>query len=184
MKKTLIIAIGIIIVTAVGFFAWQVINIEPQYKSVNLGISFRYSGNYLVREETLGTGERNRYAIVLIEDTPGNRDILEGKIKDTEGPPTITVSIFQNNLDDYTAESFVKGTSFSNFKLSDGKLAETAVAGEPALRYRATGLYENENVVVARPDFVYMFTVFFNSPADPILSDFEKVLKSARFISE
>lgn len=150
---------------------------QTTYSSPEYGLSFSYSPKYAVAENTL-TGERLQHAVVLFEDTPGNRDILFGSNKGTEGPPTITITMFQNNLDNYTLQSFVERTNFSNFKLSDGNKTEITVAGNPAWRYRASGLYENDNVVVVRPDYVYMFTVFFNSPDDQILKDFDKFLET------
>ncbi|MDZ4226851.1 MAG: hypothetical protein U1D26_00035, partial [Patescibacteria group bacterium] len=96
-------------------------------------------------------------------------------------PPTITITIFQNNLDNYTTRGFVEGTNFSNFKLSDGNTTELSVGGEAGLKYSATGLYENDNVVVALPSYVYMFTAFYNSPTDRIRADFEDVLRSVEF---
>lgn len=59
---------------------------------------------------------------------------------------------------------------------------EIVVGGEPAWRYRATGLYENENVIV-RPEYVYMFTSFFNSPSDEIFKDFNEILETVEFSS-
>lgn len=151
------------------------------YSSEKLGISFGYPGYYFIQEHDESTGERARFSLVLAEDTEENRDVFEGRSPSREGPPTITVGIFQNNLDNYTAQEWINGTSFSNFKLSDGVLSKTAVNNEPALKYRATGLYENENVVIARHNYVYMFTVFYLSPEDKILKDFDVLLESIRF---
>ncbi len=180
MKKILIV---IVLMLLAGAGVWLILNrtSAKTYTSEKLGVSFEYPAGYLINEVDASTGQRNRYSIVLIEDTPSNRDFIAGKMLNTDAPPTITISIYQNNLDHYTLEGFVKSTSFSNFKLSDDKLNETMVAGEPALHYRATGLWENENVVVARPDFVYMFTVFFANPSDKITSDFETILQSVLF---
>lgn len=183
MKKLLLIA-AVILLSIGGL--WLIINNEDsstkEYISEKLGVSFQYPAGYLVKDVDESTGERTRYSIVILEDTPGNRDFFAGQYSEADPPPTITISIYQNNLDHYTLQNFVKGTSFSNFKLSDGELIDTSVANEPALRYRATGLWENENVVVARPDFVYMFTGFFDGPDDALIPLFENILKSVRFL--
>lgn len=158
------------------------VQIEPKfYKSDEFGIQLSYPARYFVAYEKSFTGERNQHAIVLAEDTPENRFLSSDPNSATEGSPTITITLFQNNLDNYSARNFVERTDFSNFKLSNGKTADVTVGGEPGLRYSATGLYENENVVVARPDYVYMFTVFFNAPTDQIVPDFDTVLKSVEF---
>jgi hypothetical protein len=187
MKKINLIAL-IIFFAAIILGIWALsdkVNYElapmNKYSSEKFGISFKYPKNYFLTEIDESSGQRRQYAIVIMEDTPFNRSLVAGEIPDTDGPPTITISLFQNNLDNYTAQSFVEGTSFSNFKLSDGDLKEIKLGGESALRYRATGLWENENVVVALPDYVYMFTVFFDSPDDHLVRDFEGILKSVKF---
>lgn len=180
-KKFLIIAIVVIIVGAFLFFySFKKQVSPPKYSSLEYGLSFSYPQQYMVAENTF-TGERLQHAVVLFENTSENRDIFFGSNKGTEGPPTITITIFQNNLDNYTLQNFVEGTNFSNFKLSDGNKTQIEVAGKPAWRYRATGLYENDNVVIVRPEYVYMFTVFFNTYDDQIRKDFDEILKTVGF---
>jgi hypothetical protein len=155
-----------------------------KYSSEKLGLSFVVPKGYFVaREVDEGNSERKWYSVVLMEDTEESRGFLSGKYQNTEFPPTITIGIFQNNLERYSARQFVEGTSFSNFKLSDGRMTEVSVDGKPGLRYPASGLYENENVVVAMPDFVYMFTVFYNAPTDKNAAAFEEVLGTSNFLS-
>jgi len=186
MKKsfiTIIVLVAIILVAILLFGPIEVERGPTEYKSDQFGLSFSYPETYFVAYEQSTSGERNQQAIVLAEDTPANRALFTDPDSATEGPPTITITIFQNNFDNYTLQSFVEGTNFSNFKMSNGTKTETTVGGQPAWRYRATGLYENENVVVARPDYIYMFTAFFNSPTDSILSDFDEILKTVKFNS-
>ncbi|MCR4330793.1 MAG: hypothetical protein NUV49_02845 [Patescibacteria group bacterium] len=184
MNKMFIVIIGLTVLIGSAFLYPYLINKEQHnasYISSKYGLLFQYPQNYFVALEQTLDGEREQHAIVLAEDTPAVRELFSNPKSATEGPPTITITIFQNNLDRYTLQSFVDGTNFSNFKLSDGKKTETIVGGEIAWRYRATGLYENDNIVVVRPDYVYMFTAFFNSPEDQILKDFDAVLKTVTF---
>lgn len=186
MNKTVITIIAFIALIA-GIFLLLYPATKKQnsasYVSNKHGLSFNYPKNYFVALEKNTDGEREQHTVMLAEDTPAVRELFSNPGFATEFPPTITIRIFQNNLDNYTLQSFVEGTSFSNFKLSDGIKTETTIGGEKAWRYRATGLYENNNVVVARPEYVYMFTAFFNSPDDQILKDFDAVLKTAAFIT-
>ncbi len=177
----------IIIVLAVGTIFYLDKKDSPEklgdkkYQSESFGLEFSYPDNYFIGFEDSFEGERNQHFVVLAEDTTENRRVFAGEEPGREGPPTITVAIYQNNLDNYTAERFIKDTSFSNFKLSDGTLSEVTVGSEKGLRYRATGLYENENVVVARPNYVYMFTAFFLTPEDEIMKNFGSLLSSVKF---
>lgn len=151
------------------------------YQSETFNLSLSYPSNYFIGFQETFEGERRQNFVVLAEDTPENRRVFAGEEPGREGPPTITIAVYQNNLDNYTAKSFVENTNFSNFKLSDGVITEMSVGGEVGLRYHATGLYENENVVIARPDYVYMFTAFYLTLEDEILKNFESLLESIKF---
>ena len=188
MKKTILIFIAL---AFIGLGLWISVGspndvsapTQTPYRSEKLGVAFLVPSGYFVNVVEAGNGERSHSAIVLMEDTKENRDLVTGKAgPGREAPPTITIGVFQNNLDSYTAKTFVEGTGDSNFKLSDGVLTDVVVGGESGLRYRATGLYENENVVVARPAFVYMFSVSYLERNDGMLDRFEQVLKTVEFL--
>lgn len=150
------------------------------YASPSFGIAFSYPEGYFTTV-TDHEGERRQSTITVFEDTPFTRALVNGEAPGTEAPPAISVAIFQNDLDSYTAESFIRDTSYSNFKLSDGTLTPVSVGGVEGFAYRSTGLYESEHIVVARPDFVYMFTVGFHSREDRIIADFRTLIESVEF---
>lgn len=150
------------------------------FASPLFGIAFSYPEGYFTTV-TDHEGERLQSTITIFEDTPFTRALVNGEVPGTEAPPAISVAMFQNDLDNYTAESFVRDNSASNFKLSDGVLTPVSVGGVEGFAYRATGLYESENVVVATPDFVYMFSVGFLTPEDRMLADFETMLANVSF---
>ena len=182
--KFALIAIAAAVVILGAWFLIPGRDVEPvqTYESAALGISFSYSGRYVLLEQDQSTGARTLHVVVLMEDTEENRALVGGESSDgREGPPTITIAIHQNHLDNYTTERFIRDTNFSNFKLSDGKLVPFTAGSEEGLRYHASGLYENENVVVARADFVYMFTVNYLTPEEEIVRDFERVLQTVEF---
>lgn len=182
MKKIipgLLILVGVLL--AVYFVPAKKVTAPHVYSSPKLGFSFTYPDDYFLAYETSATGERDQHALVLVADTAENRAFFANPPEGTEAPPTITISLFQNNLDGYTATSFVEGASASNFKLSDGKTTEVVVGGRPGLRYRATGLYESENVVVAQPNFVYLFTVQMNGVDAETVAAFDSILKTVVF---
>ena len=141
------------------------------YASEDLGVIFQYPDTYTVEERDLGSGQRERRSIVLTakENLPPPQN--------GEGPPTITIEGFQNNLDNYSADTLIQSTNFTNFKLSpDSAITPTSIAGEQALEFRWSGLYEGKSIVVARPDWAYVFSVTFLTPEDAIIGDFEKIL--------
>ena len=147
------------------------------YVSDTLGIKFDYPQNYILDERNTGSGARGRYTISLFEDTPGNRALLNGEVQG-EGPTSISVDIFQNDLDKENAYKWVTGNANSNFKLGNGELASTTVSGIAALDYTWSGLYEGRSKVVSTPNYIYMFSVTRLNPDDQILKDFETVIDS------
>jgi hypothetical protein len=89
-----------------------------------------------------------------------------------EGPPAITIDIYQNNLDKQTTEGWIRNSRESNFKLGEGRLASTTISGFPALSYRWSGLYEGSTIVLAEPNLIYAFTVTYLEMGAPIVQDF------------
>lgn len=157
---------------------------EKQLSLPNYGLSFEYPSKYFLEQRKTGNGERDRYSIILTEDTEANRQIREGQGPPTEGPVSINIDIYQNNLDGLTAEQWIKNSSFSNFKLSpDEKISTTTVSGRPALAYRWSGLYEADNIVVATNDYIYSFVVTYIDPAEQIRKDFNTVLGSVNLFT-
>lgn len=191
MLKKIIILLGLLVVVGALYFSPLKQSIQNntidkntnQYSSEKIGLGFNYPKNYFLEERDESSGLRNRYSLVLAEDTEENRRVFSGQEPGREGPTTITISVFQNNLDHYTAERWITGVNDSNFKLATGSTSSLTVGGEPAITYNATGLYENKNVIIARPNFIYMFTVFYNTPSDQIIKDFEALLETVKFSS-
>jgi hypothetical protein len=150
---------------------------EKTYSNAKYGISFQYPYTYELSVRLgEGSAERERYSITLIrkEDLPPPQG--------GEGPPAITIEIFQNNLDNQTTEGWIRNSSFSNYKLSsnEGILASTTVDGEPALSYRWSGLYEGTTIAVAQQDWVYAFSVTYLEMGADIIQDFVQIMKTVK----
>ena len=151
---------------------------ELFYSNAAYNISFSYPSAYILSEmEVPGNEERAHYAITLMrkEDMP----LPEAG----EGPPSITINVYQNNSDVQTAEEWIRNSSESNVRLGEGVLTSTTISGLPALSYRWSGLYEGTTIVRAQPDFVYAFTVTYLEMGAPIVQDFVAIRDSVR-ISE
>lgn len=144
------------------------------YQNSTYGISFKYPDTYVVQEREVGNSERYHYAITLVD-----KIALKNLPQASEGPPTINIDIFQNDLDNLAPENWVKNTNESNFKISlDGVLTATSIAGSDAVSYFWDGLYRGQSVVTAHGKNMYMFTVTYNATGDPIRADFSQMLSS------
>ncbi len=151
---------------------------EEQYSSSTFDVRFVYPDYYVLAEKKTGSAERNQYEVTLTADLESARE----SVSPTEGPVSIVVSVYQNDLDNLTAEQFIETTSFSNFKQSpDGVITPVQVAGKQAYWYLWDGLYHGESVVVAEGDWIYMFSVTYNSSKDQIWKDYRELLKTVRF---
>lgn len=149
---------------------------EKTYANADYGLSFKYPLRYrLVEFDAPGSEQRAHHVIALTYED--NLPIPEN----AEGPPMITIDLFQNDLDSQTAEDWIRNTSASNFKLGEMRLSTTTVGGEEALSYRWSGLYEGTSIVVAKPAWIYMFSVTYLEPGADIVQDFVKVRDSVRF---
>ena len=175
--KTFFAALIVLTVLFVGYIWYAGQATAPggkTYTNTSYGISFAYPDTYVLEEREVGNAERYHYAITLM-DRVASRNIPQNG----EGPTSITVDIFQNDLDKLLAEAWVKGNNNSNFKLSpDGLLTSTTVADEEALRYTWDGLYRGESVVLSHKDTIIMLSVQWISEEDQIVDDFARVLSS------
>jgi hypothetical protein len=189
MKRTIIIVILIVIaVVAYGFGknrqtttdTGPVVMDQKTYSSDEYGISFSYPPGYFLEEKDIDVSHRVHNEIILTEDTEWNRKVRSGEVADTEGPTAITIDIYQNNLDNMSARSFITGTSDSNYKLGDGAIATSTRGRLTGLEYTWSGLYEGRSFVIATPRYVYMFSVTRLDPADEIPETFDRLMETVQ----
>src|SRR3989344_1338098 len=182
MNRAALIFAGAFVVIAAIYYSFvgfgEVITnaSSEEYASGDLGIAFEYPSTYTIGEHDLGNGERAHRDIVLIakKDLPPPQN--------GEGPPAITIEVFQNNIENYTADSVIRSTNFTNYKLSpDGVVALTTVGDQDGLGFKWSGLYEGRSIVVAQPDWVYVFSVTYLAHEDALIEDFERILTTVRF---
>lgn len=148
--------------------AWQEFGM-PAYD----GLHFWYPPTLNLATRDFGNGERGHMQVVLTEKTAVYP-------QDGEGPPAISIDIFQN-MEGNTTGQWVQGMSYSNFKLSDGDLSPVEIGDETGLTYSWSGLYEGRSVVVARKDYVFMLSVTYLTPNDTLIQNFEDILKTVEF---
>lgn len=148
--------------------------LSQEYSSGEWLFAFKYPDMYGLTERDLSTPQRGHLSLVLADKAFSSPE-------NGEGPISMNVDVYQNAKNEgYTAESWIKGSSASNYKLGPGDLEPRTVAGHEALEYAWSGLYEGKSVVVATADYIYMFSVTYDGQDDPILDHFEKLLGSVR----
>lgn len=186
MRLRYVSVIGIFAALLVGSFFFMsqrslpLVSDQPSapllhYANALYGLSFTYPSTYVLSEmDAAGSAVRAHHIITLMRKADLPLPV------NGEGPPSITIEVYQNDLDKQTTEGWIKNTSASNFKLGEGRLASTTISSISALSYRWSGLYEGTTIVLARPDWVYSFTVTYLEMGAPIVQDFVALRDSVR----
>jgi hypothetical protein len=148
-----------------------------RYSSDTFGISFYYPDGYELSEAERGTAERGHYSIVLVRD--------EDRVPPVngEGPTSITIDIYENNIDKQTLVGWLNNSSASNFKLSNGTYATTSVASVPAVTYAWSGLYEGKTTAFVHGTNIIALSVTHMSPDDSNLGVYDIIRTSLTLFS-
>ena len=172
-KLFLSVVLVVLLIGGVVFFIAMVNesgNSEMQsFRSEQYNLAFQYPTDYTLTEHVLNAAQRYHVQEVLID-----KDWQEPK--DGEGPPAIIFGVYQNNLDQFTAEQWIRNNSASNFKLSDEKLIPVELDGAKGFMYHWDGLYPAEEIVVAKGDNIYYIIVMYLNFTDDIIDDFKRIL--------
>lgn len=147
-----------------------------RYENAEYGIRFEYPEGLYLKEVEAGGSGRLQLALVLVEDTQENRDVLGGKVTEPrEGPPGITIDAYANP-DRLDAEAWVRQDT--NWTVATSSSTPAQVAGEEGVTFGWSGLYEGRSVVVAKGDRAYVLAVTWMDVDDRIVGDFGAILSS------
>ncbi len=101
---------------------------------------------------------------------------------DGEGPPTISIKIF-NNLQKQSLLSWAeRNIQYSNLNLKIGEIRNITIDGRDAVSYMADGLYASENIIVINGDYVYLISGMFIDTESQLRKDFSPFVESIRFV--
>jgi predicted Zn-dependent protease len=181
MKYFLLGIAGLLVVIGAAFFVLQRHGVQSRgaasertFKSQEIGLSFTYPKMYnLIERHDTYKGEPVR-TLTLIDASTTVPDMSEG--------PT-AISVIEVPVEAGTdLEAWVRSASISNFQLSADKVfTQTMVAGEPALAYRHSGLYEFDATAVKHGNKIFIFSASWMNADDRIRTDFKNMLASVTF---
>ncbi|HEY4522718.1 MAG TPA: hypothetical protein VJH91_03765 [Candidatus Paceibacterota bacterium] len=193
MKRALILISAVVVIGAFGYIATQMDTTKTgeglyaqyvTYTNSELGIEFDYRAGpsgYVVEEMTPSDASAGLVRTIVLKRTEDKQN--EGAIPvGGEGPPTITIHVFENTKKQFPRAWADTHIQYSNMNLSQGDAADAVVGGGSAIRYMSDGLYASENVVVAHGDNVYVITGMFIDVDSDIRRDFGPLVESVRFI--
>jgi hypothetical protein len=137
-------------------------------------ISFSYPNNYTLTQRQ-DSYEGNPIQVITLVDSGVTVPDM------SDGPPAISIIEVPNPANLPLGE-WVTEKSISNFHLSpDQTLASTSVAGEAAVAYRHSGLYESQAFAVAHAGKIFILSVGSIDPSEAIHRDFENLLSTVQF---
>lgn len=99
-----------------------------------------------------------------------------------EGPPAITMYIFENRQNMFPSQWAQNHQLYTNLN-DDTRTTDVVVGGANAIRYMTDGLYQAENVVVAHGGYVYLFSGAYLAEDSLIRNDFKKLVNDVRFVA-
>lgn len=147
-----------------------------RYRSERYDFAFTYPARLHLHEKTGDFAPL--LSLALVEDTPAHRDILAGRPSElTEAPPMITVDVYANpdGLDpaDWVA-------AHSNWILADKQPEMRRIVDLDYLIYHWDGLYAGQSAIHATPPWMYVFSVSWITPEDPLRADYDTLLETVR----
>lgn len=154
---------------------------EKVYTNMELGLSFKYPNSYHLEERSEGEPGRLHLALILTEDTEENRDVREGRSPGREGPVSVSIDVYRDELESPSLIEWLKETPASNFNLSDGSFSNTTLYKKEAIRYKYDGLYQAEVVATQNRNYILAVTVNYLTLNDEIRAIFNSVLSSMEF---
>jgi hypothetical protein len=156
---------------------------QPVMKSFmdpETGVSFMY------RESpdgyTLSThpGERPTHVKTLVLSPTDDLPLPSAEAQ--EYPPSITISVYQNTLDESPRSWAEAHPQESNYGLIQGDIKEAVIGGVDSVEYLADGLYRIDTYVVTNGAFVYVIGGAYLDQNSITLSDFVPFLSTITFL--
>jgi hypothetical protein len=154
-----------------------------QYTDEKTGFTFMYRkepNGYILEESIQGEGENHVKTIVLMLES--DYKALQQSTDAREGPPVISLQIFENVEKVQPGVWADRNSSISNVGLSLTDIEETVVAEANAVRYTADGLYPIDTVIIAHAGYIFMLSGSYLESSSAIREDFQPFIDSLSFI--
>jgi len=194
--------VGILVLIILGFFVLNnYIYTEKQgdnthtagvrtyttYADEWLGFLFSYpigENGYVMTEPQIGIDDNGLQKILVLTDTQEAKLFEENPVVGGEGPPTITILVFDNPNRQNPLLWAETNTLYSNIGLKRSETQQIVIGGANAIQYTADGLYMSEIAVVAHGSHVYVVNGGYMDVSSAIRKDFKTILESITFIPE
>lgn len=150
---------------------------QTAYTNEKFGFSFSYPEGYVVdasSENQLPSSDESLQSVIEIWKQADYEAIQSANFEGGEYPPNINIRVY-NNVEQLPLEDWKE-------ELSHDDDRALTVAGQDAIAYTSTGLYESDNVVLSSPDGqVIRLSVGYIDASDPMRQVFQEVVSSFTF---
>ncbi len=150
-----------------------------RYRNDDLGLRFEYritpEGYLLVEQDELQVPSDTLIEYVSLFDRKEYAALLEST-EAREGPPAISILVFENP-DALTAREWIEAERIlSNIQLVQGDIRTYTISGVDAIRYTTDGLYTNDTIVAENNGRIYMISGSYAQEDSSIREDFLDML--------
>lgn len=157
-----------------------------KFQSEKYKFSLFYPPNYLLAagKDLISSGDSNGskalFSLQLYPNSPSNQKYLSGADPEREMTPVITVLVYKGNGQSLIS-SWVPNTVVSDIREIPGIFKEVVLAGQKALLYPWSGMYDEDAVVTLHGDFRYNFDVAVTEGDSALRKDFYRILSTVAF---
>ena len=149
-----------------------------RFESSEFGFSFEYlvsPGGFGLREGRVpGSDLLVSWSVIRLSE-------LDALTPNSEGPPGMTIEVYEPTPGPASAEDWVLNSGRSNIGLGSGTLAAAVVDSREAVAYGWSGLYEGRSIVVLVDGRIWVFSATFRQELMEIESAFRTLLDSVIF---
>jgi hypothetical protein len=156
-----------------------------RYTSNRFGFQFDYPVDFVVESRSASENGSDRPIESIDIWTQRDYDAIQSEVPPTELPPNISVAVQQNPqrlpLRDWVMQN--------NWFVSPDRFTSLTIAGQRAIAFHSTGLYESENVLLSIPNssdvIVFSLDTTGIPESDAVYRPaFEQILASLQFSSQ
>ncbi len=151
-----------------------------RYRNDDLGLRFEYrvepDGFTLVEQDESVTGHAALVEHVTLVRTDEYIELLTSSVP-REGPPAITVMVFDNPSALTPREWATENPNVSNSTRTLSAMREVSFSGVPAVRYTSDGLYATDTIIAANNGRIYLIAGSYIDEASTLRADFLAMLE-------
>nr|WP_290225589.1 hypothetical protein [Trichocoleus desertorum] len=152
---------------------------KTSFQSDRFGFQFQYPEGFTPDNRSENQPPEAKEALlgrIEVWTSEDYQAIASGTWKGGEYPASVTISVFDNAQKPPL-------TAWKEENMSRGEDKTITVAGQEALAYASTGLYEADNVIFSSPDGRYVVHIHgaYINPDDPMRQAYQKVVSSFKF---